>query len=623
MNSPADHDLVQAYLDGTLGPEQTAAVEQRVRGDPRFADLVMAISREEAIFVEWASAKKAGVEARRNGFLRVAKPQPARPSVVRRVGRFVAVTMMAASAVAAAVAFLQLGLPPWTPRPNNGEKLVAVQTQPEVEPALPVYATVGDIQGDVYVVSDKGESVIAQPGQKLTLGQRLQTRDGSFATLELADSTRLDVNDNTTIQLLSAGPPAGPMSPDKALADFKVFLQEGSISPVTPEGPPKANTRPVVVATPHVAEARPMPGSTRSTITANAKGTRIEQERGKMSVKRTKDTQAVDVASGFVALAPAAGNDPLASQPIPKPTSNARLVLKDVGNVHQAAYSHDGNVIAAGANEGNVKLWNIAGNGLPMPNLKVGGKGQVKAIAYSPDGMLFAAALDDKTVKLFAVASAREVGVLKGSKHPITSLAFAPNGHLLAAGGSGNKGGEIKVWNVHTHVEVATLPGNGNGTLSVAFGHDSRTLASAGKDNAIKIWDVASRQLKQTLTGHTAQVNSVAFSPDGLTLASGGKDLTVRLWDPVSGVERRTLLGMGAEVRAVAFSPDGKTLAAADHSVRLWDLATGTPLGTFMGHKNAIYSVAFSPKGKDIATAGSDKTIRIWDLSTLRPAGGP
>lgn len=615
MRAPSDHDLVQAYLDGTLAAEQVAAVENRLRSDARLANLVVTMARDEAIFAEWASAQAAGAEVRRNGFLRVARPQPSRQAP-RRTGRWVAAGMLTA-AVAAAVAFLYLGLPGRTPRPRNSDNLVAVNTQPE--PSAPVYATLGDVQGDVYVVPEKGEPFIARSGQTLTLGQRLQTGVGGFAVLEFADSTRLDLNDNTTIQLLSTG-----LSPsaDKALANLKVFLEEGTVTPVTPDAPPKQDSRPVVLATPHVAEAR-MPGSTRATITTNAKGTRIEQERGKMQVKRTNETQAVDVPSGFFAVAPANSGDPFASQPMPKPSTQARLVLKDgVGNVHQAAYSHDGNYLAAGCNDGTVKVWNMAAAGLPLPAIKIGGKGAVKAIAYSPDGALFAAAVgEEKAVKLFAVATGKELAALKGSKAAVACLAFSANGHLLAAAGA--RGSEIKVWNVHSHLEVATLPGNSNGVLSLAFAPDSRTLASAGRDHTIKLFDVGSRQLKQTLTGHSGPVNSVAFAPDGLTLASGGKDLTVRLWDPISGVERRAFSGMTAEVRAVAFSPDGRTLAAADHSVRLWDLASGQPLGAFTGHKNAIYSVAFSPKGKDIATAGWDKTIRVWDLSTLRPSGAP
>jgi WD40 repeat protein len=107
----------------------------------------------------------------------------------------------------------------------------------------------------------------------------------------------------------------------------------------------------------------------------------------------------------------------------------------------------------------------------------------------------------------------------------------------------------------------------------VAFSPDGKTLASGSDDNTIKLWDVATGKEQATLKGHTAWVASVAFSPDGKTLASGG-DTTVRLWD-MEGKELATLKGHTKGVNSVAFSPDGKTLASGsqDKTIKLWDVS--------------------------------------------------
>jgi WD40 repeat protein len=65
---------------------------------------------------------------------------------------------------------------------------------------------------------------------------------------------------------------------------------------------------------------------------------------------------------------------------------------------------------------------------------------------------------------------------------------------------------------------------------AVAFSPDGKSLATSSADMSIKLWDVASGKDTATLTGHDDFVWSVAFRPGGKTLASGSRDGTVRLW---------------------------------------------------------------------------------------------
>jgi WD40 repeat protein len=65
---------------------------------------------------------------------------------------------------------------------------------------------------------------------------------------------------------------------------------------------------------------------------------------------------------------------------------------------------------------------------------------------------------------------------------------------------------------------------------SVSYSPDGETLASGSLDQTIKLWDVQTGKERATLKGHTNWVNSVAHSPDGRTLASGSNDATIKLW---------------------------------------------------------------------------------------------
>ncbi len=79
-------------------------------------------------------------------------------------------------------------------------------------------------------------------------------------------------------------------------------------------------------------------------------------------------------------------------------------------------------------------------------------------------------------------------------------------------------------------IYVSFLENDLSNSVSPYISPDGNTLASGSGNKTIKLWNLRTNQEIATLTGHSEEVNSVAFSPDGNTLASGSYDKTIKLW---------------------------------------------------------------------------------------------
>lgn len=232
-------------------------------------------------------------------------------------------------------------------------------------------------------------------------------------------------------------------------------------------------------------------------------------------------------------------------------------------------------------------------------------------------------------------AFAQPRAVLDDPHHELCTIAFSPDGRLLAAAGLPRGGaGGIVLWDAQTSAQVTRIPTQVWRVNSVVFSPDGNTVAAGCGDDTVRLYDLADGKEIVRLEGHTHhQVVCVAYSPDGETLASGGYGDRVRIWDahpaPLEGddlelsgqqgpIRRRaklTLAGHKEIVRTVAFSPGGELLASAGYQglARLWEVRTGREISHLGASDWGVSALAFAPDGKTLALAGSQKVIRLWD----------
>src|SRR5262249_3941223 len=150
----------------------------------------------------------------------------------------------------------------------------------------------------------------------------------------------------------------------------------------------------------------------------------------------------------------------------------------------------------------------------------------------------------------------------------------------------------VALWSASTGRQLGPLEGNNLGAFSVAFSPDGRLLAIGGADGQVRLRDAETlRELEPLSThGKDSGVHGLSFSPDGPWLASGAGDGSLRIWDLVAQKEAHCLRGF-SDLRCVAYSPDGRYVAAASFSgkVGVWDAASGERAATHTAHTSPAF----------------------------------
>ncbi len=247
-----------------------------------------------------------------------------------------------------------------------------------------------------------------------------------------------------------------------------------------------------------------------------------------------------------------------------------------------------GGIVAAAGGDGEITLFDRAGQQAGKLRAE---RSRVSKLAFSRDGRRLAAGHDDGSIRVWNPEKKHEEMSIPTSDDQRVPEAFAlsPDGSLLATAGTNR----VVVWNVTENRKLLELDRRGSSVRFLEFSPDGQSVVEideTGNQGVVSLWNVTTGAFKFQLRDHPAPVTAAAFHPDGRRLVTADRSGQARVWEIATGRLLLTLRGPSYPIQCLAFSVDGQRIYAGGgrsdelnrrdeetSELTIWD---GRPLGS-------------------------------------------
>jgi WD40 repeat protein len=326
--------------------------------------------------------------------------------------------------------------------------------------------------------------------------------------------------------------------------------------------------------------------------------------------------------NGFLAASSAAGEVVLWQS-----DSLVNLLPVGLASIDCLAFSHDGKFLAAGGQDGRVRVWDI-----PPVSLFKEGKPErevrliasldnapkwIDKLSWSPTCNQLAFSLG-RYVQIWDGDSQTVITTLPFANSSVLNLAWRPNGESIAISGDGG----VKVWDAKNWDEDPYLIEMPSASIVNAWSGDGKYIASGNLDNTITVLEYG-LPIPWIMRGFPGKISNLTWSQQlssNTPLLAASSVESIAVWkkesDDRDGWNARVLTLHDRKIQALEFHPHSLLLASAadDGWLVLWTKAK--QVGQILeGAPDGFSCLAWDKNGRHLAAGGQNGELIIWSES--------
>jgi WD40 repeat protein len=273
--------------------------------------------------------------------------------------------------------------------------------------------------------------------------------------------------------------------------------------------------------------------------------------------------------------------------------------------VMRLAWSPKGDVLAAACVGGGVHILSETQGVISLEGHEHG----AHCVSWSHDGQYVASGGQDGQVKIWNAASGELLHSMHAGSAWVERVAFAPAAPLLVSAA----GRQLKLWNVQGEC-VREYPVHPSTISDIQWQPGAEFLTSACYGQLATFNTKSAEPVKAFRW--KGSILTVAWSPDGNYVATGNQDASVHFWYRKSGKDLE-MSGYPAKVRELAWDAGSRYLATGGgSSIAVWDCGGKGPAGTrpieLQQHEVLISALEYRPHGELLASGCEGGRVCLW-----------